>query len=453
MTVLAAYRQIWRATLQTLPRLTGWLLGFLIAGALVVALVAAWDVRVALRAAPRILAGIGAFWGGWAWLQFLGTSLRLNAGANGRLVPRQRRRFQEILGGGWLVVAACAGIAAHSWAGVVVAGMSLLACVLTATLVRYCFLLAPVWLIVGQTQWARNLKLLGPVEHVFGNGPVQLALLAIEVALGAWTLRQLYPAAGRALSDAPQPAVASGARGLVRYGARLQADCRAADAGALLLHALGPAARWTVQAPGVLTLMAWSVGARLWGHWGGTTDGYDAIAGLGLAGMVAMLALGPAGLRSGLSARRGEQGLVRLTPLAGDAARMNALLAGQLLRQALLVLAPLVAMALLALALLGAAGTSVASELALCCLAAQAGLTRFLDDVASERRLGAGRWSRALVLAVLESVAAAAAARFTHTSAWWWLAGIAIAFTVWGVRRDWRRMLGAPPAYPAGRLA
>jgi hypothetical protein len=41
----------------------------------------------------------------------------------------------------------------------------------------------------------------------------------------------------------------------------------------------------------------------------------------------------------------------------------------------------------------------------------------------------------------------------TGTTAWPWLVAIPLMVCCVLLRRDWRRMLAAPPAFPAGRMA
>src|SRR5206468_3473057 len=107
--------------------------------------------------------------------------------------------------------------------------------------------------------------------------------------------------------------------------------------------------------------------------WGGTTSFHDAIAFLGFIGMLALLAASSPGYRHLLLARQGEQALLRLTALAGDASLLNRRLALQCLRHGLPTPALLLALAVLTFAALRLGGTHILSELALCCLAFQAG--------------------------------------------------------------------------------
>jgi xanthine/uracil/vitamin C permease (AzgA family) len=70
---------------------------------------------------------------------------------------------------------------------------------------------------------------------------------------------------------------------------------------------------------------------------------------------------------------------------------------------------------------------------------------------------GAGGWNlmlglRAGALAVMQALAAVGLAWITGTTAWPWLIEISLAVCLVQLRLDWRRMLAAPPAFPAGRL-
>jgi hypothetical protein len=77
-----------------------------------------------------------------------------------------------------------------------------------------------------------------------------------------------------------------------------------------------------------------------------------------------------------------------------------------------------------------------------------------LGDYASVR----GGWNLALGLragayAVMQALAAVALGKLTGTTPWPWLIEISLAVCLVQLRLDWKRMLAAPPAFPAGRMA
>jgi hypothetical protein len=150
----------------------------------------------------------------------------------------------------------------------------------------------------------------------------------------------------------------------------------------------------------------------------------------------------------------GEQALLRLTPRAGDAALLNRRLAGRVLRQALGCWAVLTVVVMGVSLLLDAGPDALLRQLGLCSLAGQVAMMGLLGDYAS----GAGGWNLALALraaayAAVQALAAVGLGKLTGTTAWPWLIEISLAVCVIKLRLDWKRMLAAPPAFPAGRMA
>jgi hypothetical protein len=151
---------------------------------------------------------------------------------------------------------------------------------------------------------------------------------------------------------------------------------------------------------------------------------------------------------------QGEQALLRLTPRAGDAALLNRRLAGRVLRQALGCWAALTVVVLAVSLLLGAGPDALLRQLGLCSLAGQVAMMGLLGDYAN----GTGGWHlmlglRAGVLAAAQALAAVGLAWITGTTPWPWLIEISLAVCAVLLRLDWKRMLAAPPAFPAGRMA
>jgi hypothetical protein len=148
----------------------------------------------------------------------------------------------------------------------------------------------------------------------------------------------------------------------------------------------------------------------------------------------------------------GEQALLRLTPLAGDAALLNRRLAMQLLRGTLHLWIGLTAVILAVSALVSGDAATVLRELALCCLAGQVAMMGLLGDYA-----GAGGWNlwlglRAALLAIVQVIAAVVLGRPSGTAIWLWMIVIAIATCAFQLSLGWQRMLAAAPAFPARRL-
>lgn len=142
-----------------------------------------------------------------------------------------------------------------------------------------------------------------------------------------------------------------------------------------------------------------------------------------------------------------------MTPRAGDAALLNRRLAGRVLRQALGCWAALTLVVLGVSLLLGAGPDALLRQLGLCSLAGQVAMMGLLGDYAG----GTGGWHlmlglRAGALAAVQALVAVGLAWLTGTTAWPWLIEISLAVCIVLLRLDWKRMLAAPPAFPAGRL-
>jgi hypothetical protein len=104
--------------------------------------------------------------------------------------------------------------------------------------------------------------------------------------------------------------------------------------------------------------------------------------------------------------------------------------------------------------LLEAGPDALLRQLGLCSLAGQVAMMGLLGDYAN----GTGGWHlmlglRAGVLAAVQAFLAVGLGQLTGTSPWPWLIEISLAVCIVLLRLDWKRMLAAPPAFPAGRLA
>jgi hypothetical protein len=137
-----------------------------------------------------------------------------------------------------------------------------------------------------------------------------------------------------------------------------------------------------------------------------------------------------------------------LRMLAGVAA-----LATQLLHHALLVWAMLTATILLVSFLVVGVSAGLIYLAGLCCLAGQVALTGVLGNYAGDDTRSLARMLLAGLLALFEAGIAFGAGRLTHTTFGWCMIAIAVAVTALQLRHGWRRMLAAPPAFPARRLA
>lgn len=407
----------------------------------------------------------------WATL-FVPGAVLLNSPVNARLLPRQRRRLIQMTAAGWLACTLIFAGVFGSWAVLPLCGIYLIGLPLMLTGHRQAGPL--VFLACGWPALSRAVLPSWLVAQV--SGPASVALLcALLLAVGAYALGLLYPAGGDAVMDRRgeqvkriQRASARGApdtgdvggpalKGTRQvYSLALRRDCRRADPATMLMHALGPVAHWTAWLGAATALVVGGacvhllITRRL--H-GGLDEALHVAASVGTAALAAIVVFVTAQFGQQLRRTRGEQALLRLTPLAGDSALLNRRLASQLLRGGLHNWGMMTGCILVATVLAGADGSVVLRQFALCCLAGQVAMIGLLGDYA-----GAGGWNlmlglRAAVLAALEAGVAVGLAWLTHAWVWPWLIAIALVGAVIQLRRSWRRMLAAPCAFPAGRMA
>lgn len=463
------YRAIWRVT--TLQRtesaakhMRSLAVVLLVGGAIFLA-IAFWRNRLDGWIVARLLLGLGASWGALAWaILFVPGSALLHSAPHGGLVPRQRRRLMQMSGGGWLLLTLALAAVAGTWTAFPLIGAFLLsfAGALSTGNPRA---LMPV-IVIGNWSWlSRRVLPPGLVEMLAGDTACAVyAVLLVPIA--AWTLRWMYPAGGDAHFTRHDTLRGQLARFEGRGGASLQDGCspgaytaalRRADPGRMLMHALGPAVHWSAWTGLVAIMLAVGIGIRLLLAWqaggagGSLQDAVDRGAAAGLGMLMLMILFSTAAFSQAITRTRGEQALLRLAPLAGDAALLNRRLAAQLLQRGLVLWAVL-AVAILAVSVLVAGPGVLLRQFGLCCLAGQVAMTGLLGDYA-----GKGGWTQALAwraagLALLEVLAAAGLAWVSGIPVWLWMAAIALGVAGFRLRRSWLGMLAAPVAFPARRM-
>jgi hypothetical protein len=301
-----------------------------------------------------------------------------------------------------------------------------------------------------------------------------LAILsALVVLVGIWALRSVYPAAGDShlARRAEQLKGAAwwqrdGAANMVEggrlsqwtvakvYPRMLQRASRQRRPGMMLMHALGPVAHWSIWIGSLALMFLVCGGVRLLLAWRGRealSHFLDGAMGAGLTAMTMLILFSTAAFSQQIRKTTGEQSLLRLTPLAGDAALLNRRLAVELLKSGLRNWAMLTVAILLATVLLGAGSRIVLFQAALCVLAGQVATFALLGDFAGDGGWNVPRALQAGLLAIAELLLALGLDKLSGMSIWLWLAAISAGTAAWQLRRAWRTMLAAPAAYPAGR--
>ena len=468
------YRMIWRAAAtQREPgavRAQYAIAGAVLACGLIIAVLGNLNVPQGLR----LMTAVAFMALGFVWtFLFVPGSVRMNSPINAWLLPRQRRRLRQMTAAYWLVATLGISYGLGNWNVLPLVALGTVGLALMMAGNKYVpFLL----MLSGNGPWLVH-TFLPPAwaERMTGSAAIwTLDILILPAAV--WGLHWLYPAGGDAYFDRrgdqlkrlnhfafrtdDKQATAEGMVGqgnLSFYRVALRCDRRRADPAAMLMHALGPLAHWTAWIGAIAALLLIGVGASvaLGGARGAAVQAYVgqiAIVGPGLLALIVLFSTAQYGHQ--LRRTRGEQALLRLTPLAGDAALLNRRLATRLLRQALSIWVLLTVPVLSASLWFDNGSDALLRQLGLCSVAGQAAMMGLLSDYASER----GGWNIALALragayVLVQALVAMGLAKLAGTTAWPWLTAISLVVCAAQLRLDWSRMLAAPPAFPAGRMA
>jgi hypothetical protein len=476
-TAIQDFRRIWRATTVQRDHRSMMQLGWLALTVAVLGALGAGLIVLKHQESPllllRMLSGVAAGWLGLVWmLLFVPASILLNSPANARLVPRQRRRLIQMAAASWLLITLGVTAATGVWAAFPAAGLSLVGFALMRAGRNEA---APLFIVgINWPSLSRHVLPPAVVDAVASDAGL-LILSALLLPAGLWALRSLYPAGGdshlarrgeqvKRAAWFGREGWANGGEGgrLSRwtsvhvYRAMFKRALRRPRPGPMLMHALGPAAHWSAWIGAVTVMLLVSAGLRLMLAWRGEAalrDFLNGALGSGLVAMVIIILFSTVVFGQQIRKTAGEQSLLRLTPLAGEAALLNRRLARELLKNALRNWAMLTALILLSTIMVGGGREIVLREGALCVLAGQVATMGLLGDFADHGGWSVARAVQAGLLAVVEMVVAMVLARTGVASTWTWLSAIAIGVGAVLLVRAWRRMLAAPPAFPAGRIA
>ncbi|QNA88004.1 hypothetical protein G4G28_05040 [Massilia sp. Dwa41.01b] len=471
---LRDYAMLWRAALAISHRRTNLMLGCmgLVLGATVATLVMLKNGNpvTALAYALRAVYVVLAF--GWL-MYFVPGAMKLNTPANAILVPRMRRRLRELT----VLV----------WVSAIV--LSTLMTIGTPMRVSYVFLGTGFWLAamaLGRSGnfWGKCLLFvlpLFPILHssippdwraLLVTAPVLAVATMLMLALAAYTLETMFPNGGdrhyrlqaeqklmtdQMSMDGQFRQARTPRLGLWAYQAVLRRDIAGRRDGALLMHVLGPATHWTQRNLSLLALVPGAAIAMFLLRYQSSAATLEMIAeGSWVAASSALLVqlFDYEGRSMRLVHTRGEQSLVRLAPgIPGSAAAFNRKLGWRLLRAALLEWACITAVAVAVVAITGGSNETLWRELFICCLALPLIASNLRDHA---RRSGSAGWWIALGLAAslgLSFAVAVPLGRMLDTPVLPVAALVSIALGALAVTLRWRRVAGAPHAFPVGRLA
>jgi hypothetical protein len=461
-------RRIWTATTSWRdPRSIEWIARVALLTGLAGAM--AWLAGVLGRARIwQIEAFVLVGWFGIVWMMFfLPASVLMNSAPNARLVPRQRRRLRQMAGGGWLCMTLGATLAFGSWPG-----FPLFAAYMLGTMLLRAGVRAAVILVILAATWPLSSHYLpAPVIEAMTATSGLLLESVLLVLAAVWSLALLYPAGGDRHIDGRERVVASLKRyqnadttrhqGLpwlnrFAYIPALQRDCWRGKPEALLMHAMGPGAHWSAWVPALGIILAVILAVALLV---GEAFGDAALLpvsmhalGISFSTMTVIVVFSTAQFPQLLGKTRGEQALLCLTPLTGNAALLNRRLSAGILKAALISWGMASSMLLLLVWVTSGEGMLLLRELGLCCLGGQLAMSNLFGDFA--RGLSSFTPRRTAVLALEGgcSVALAYGLAWLGGEFWSWLALVAVSGAVFLLVRSRRAMLAAPPAFPVERI-
>jgi len=377
-------------------------------------------------------------------------------------VPRLRRRLLQMGVGSWVCATCGAALAFGSWSAFPLFAAYMLGMLLQRAGIRSgaaLFILAPLWPLMSES-------LPAPLVQTVTSIPGLLALSLLFALGAAWGLVRLYPAGGdrhldgrgqvvESIARTENPSRSRGVAWLNRltYIPSLQRDCMLGKPGTLLLHALGPMVHWSAWIPGLAITVLFELGLAAFMAFSGAEVRPELANRLLITVLIilnSLVVLGSAKFGQALRTTQGEQALLRLTPLAGQAALLNRRLADAMTKAALFDWAMMTAVLLTVAWVAGADAAILLRQLVLSCLGGMLAATCLLGDFS--RLLPAIGWPQFLMVMLLWGAGAALqwmapGALFCAVLA---LAGVAGVVVVLRIGR--RRMLAAPPAYPAERM-
>lgn len=474
MSALRDFGLLWRAALATRhARANAWLAGLALFCALAVGMLAWIATSDPVEVVINCLRGgyvVMAF--GWV-TYFVPGAIKLNTPSDAVLVPRMRRRLRQLTGLVWLSATALSALLAL--------GSPLPAHIL--------FLGVGFWLIsmglgasghgIGKFMLFAFPMVLGLNRHIprewlalLASWPGLAVATCTMLALGALTLDLIFPRGGdrhfqlrTAQKLATDRLSGEGQFAQVRvprlgkwiYEAALLRDCARRNSSALLMHLLGAATHWTQRLVPMACLVAFVAGAMAILRNVASADTLEVIA--GAAWIVAPSALfvqlfDVERRLMRLNFTRGEQSLVRLAPSMPRAGSVfNRYFARHLLLASLGEWAIGVIAILCVVALSGASASMLWMQACISCLALP--LLAFpLRDHA--HRSGTGGWWLALwwgVSVAFSFLVAACAAFMLGTGLIPAAAFASVVLAAASIAWRWRRLAGAPHAFPVGRLA
>ena len=401
------------------------------------------------------------------WLALVSGVVKQLTPANAQLAPRLRSRAIQLVGAYYLVftiaiTVTLGGAFGHQALWAAVGASWLVGVAMTRIGLQHGMVLQLIPFLMMMTP-----KSILQFVLAASAGPVRAAVCGAVVVLAAWYgLRQLFPRGDRhfrqrvAVERGVPTDLGQGVQGTANsrglYAFDLErAGSKQTPPGELMLHAFGPAAHWSgsVKMLGVLALVLVAGRFLLELTAEDKQQAVSYVGGFVIFPLLMLFASGPQKIVGRAFATAGEQALLRMTPAMPRMHDFNRELADALLRRALVEWILVTTGLVLVTVMIDAPWDISLLQFAVCCLALPI-TTVVLRDYARSPKLS----QCYMPLATLGLVIAAGMTYFASlrispvfASAIAITVGVCVAVMLARVRK--LRMVQAPPAFPAGRMA
>jgi UPF0716 family protein affecting phage T7 exclusion len=471
MSALRDYRTIWRAAfVQRQPRAmqtAAVLIPLVLAGSAVFGLVS-HDWENALHVAAGLSAVVLMF----MWVMFFVPSVALmNTPANARLVPRMHRRLVVMMVASW-VLSAAGGAVILDWHAAPLVALYMIG----MSTARGGLQTVGGAMVALSVSWRLVLHIL-PVSlaQFLMTVPGFLCSCLALALLGACIIRLILPAGGEGHYRRRQRQAATivrlesmgrvdsnyaPKRSLSLYAIALRNACRSGDPRRLLLHAAGPGGYWTSAAFAAGVMLAVAVVVKVLLVLFASADTREAVAQLGWTFPLALLFIHFSIVeqcKMRIAAAKNEEALMRLAARGPATGELNRVLAAGLVRNTLLSWFVVAGVVMIVTALSGASLFILGIEASLCAVGLMPSVAWILRDYARQDNGGSiVRFVLAVVAVVILVVAVGVGFAYIRAVGAPVALLLALSSNVVGgafaVTR-WKKMLAAPVAFPAGRLA
>lgn len=397
------------------------------------------------------------------WFDLVTGAVRQDTPANASLVPRLRLRAMQLVGACWigftLLITLALGYGfGHPALWAATAAAWLLGGAMVRVGLQFGMLLMFVPFLLLLLPDAARLAV-----QEFAATATGVAVCGLWIALVAWFgKRALFPGGDRHFDQR-----AAVEKGVCQSQATYTSNTRSGlyaivlgrvrrnrtSAGELVMHSLGPGAHWSVSANMLAIMAAVLVAGRVLIELTDSKMLVPFVGGFMIVPLLLTFAQSPQRITNRASMTQGEQALLRMAPVVGRMDDYNSELGSALLRRALIEWALVTVLLVAVTFAVGAHRDISLLQFAVCCLAMPL-TTVVLRDYARKPALSASYiYVAAIYLVVVGGAAYYAMVRTSVVPVAVVCIIAGIGATAWLVASRRRKMIEAPVAFPAGRLA